>query len=66
MTAIEARNQMLWNNIPKGIREKIESAVNMGWSQVVIDTLEPNEVENLRELGYCVQFETNFLDTVSW
>lgn len=66
MTATEARMQMHWNNLPKGIREKIESTVNMGWSQVVIDTLEPDEVENLRALGYCVQFKTNFLDTVSW
>ena len=66
MTATEARMQMHWNNIPKGIREKIESAVNMGWSQTVIDTLEPNEVENLKALGYGVQKETNFIDIVSW
>lgn len=66
MTATEARMQMLWNNIPKGIREKIESAVIMGWSQVEIDTLEPNEVENLKALGYVVQKETNFVDIVKW
>lgn len=66
MTAIEARNQMLWNNISKGVREKIESAVNMGWSQITIDTLEPEEVENLKALGYGVQKETNFIDIVKW
>jgi hypothetical protein len=66
MTATEARTQMLWNNIPRGIREKIESAVIMGWSQVEIDTLEPNEVENLKALGYDVQKETNFVDIVKW
>jgi hypothetical protein len=66
MTAEEARMQMLWNNIPRGIREKIESAVIMGWSQVEIDTLEPNEVENLKALGYDVQKETNFVDIVKW
>ena len=66
MTAIEARNQMLWNNISKGAREKIESAVNMGWSQITIDTLEPEEVENLKALGYGVQKETNFIDIVKW
>jgi hypothetical protein len=66
MTATEARMQMLWNNIPRGIREKIESAVIMGWSQVEIDTLEPNEVENLKALGYDVQKETNFVDIVKW
>lgn len=66
MTATEARMQMLWNNIPKGIREKIESAVIMGWSQVEVDSLEPNEVENLKALGYVVQKETNFVDIVKW
>lgn len=66
MTATEARMQMLWNNIPKGIKEKIESAVIMGWSQVEIDTLEPNEAENLKALGYVVQKETNFVDIVKW
>ena len=66
MTATEARMQMLWNNTPRGIREKIESAVIMGWSQVEIDTLEPNEVENLKALGYSVQKETNFVDIVKW
>jgi CHASE1-domain containing sensor protein len=38
----------------------------MGWSQVEIDTLEPNEVENLKALGYDVQKETNFVDIVKW
>lgn len=66
MTATEARMQMLWNNIPKGIREKIESAVIMGWSQVEVDSLEANELENLKALGYCVQVETNFVDVISW
>lgn len=66
MTATEARMQMLWNNIPNGIREKIESAVIMGWSQVAIDTLEPDEAENLKALGYAVQKETNFIDIVKW
>lgn len=66
MTATEARMQMHWNNIPNGITEKIESAVIMGWSQVAIDTLEPNEAENLKALGYVVQKETNFVDIVKW
>jgi succinate dehydrogenase flavin-adding protein (antitoxin of CptAB toxin-antitoxin module) len=66
MTAEEARMQMLWNNIPRGIREKIESAVIMGWSQVEVDSLEANELENLKALGYCVQVETHFIDIISW
>jgi hypothetical protein len=38
----------------------------MGWSQVEVDSLEANELENLKALGYCVQIETNFIDVIKW
>lgn len=70
MTAIEARNEMLWNSIPIAIRDRIKSAINYAmlhyqepykiemYKSVTPNAFKdiPNTILKLKGLGYDVEY----------
>ena len=69
MTAIEARNEMLWNSIPFEIRKRIKSAIEFAYvyyepykiemyKSVSPDVFKdiPNTMLRLKGLGYNVEY----------
>ena len=62
MTAVEAREKTLWNNLPKDIKKKIENCISMGTlccltilAEDLNESIGGRTVKNiLQELGYGV------------
>ena len=66
MTASDARELALWNQLSKVTRNLIENMCKYGMRSVIVPSINPIEREALEQLGYGINTNNDFSDVICW